>query len=59
MKAVLAQMVSCCVYDNPIKIMPHMYGNIPYLFVFGLIHLIISFYQKAIFESFKPHRNLI
>ena len=34
MKAVSAQVVSCCVYDNTYKIILHMHGNIPYLFDF-------------------------
>ena len=30
MKAVSAQVVSCCVYGKPNKIMQHTHGNIPY-----------------------------
>ena len=29
MEVVSAQVVSCCVYDMPTKIMQHMHGNIP------------------------------
>ena len=32
MKAVLAQVVSCLVYDKPLKNMQHMHGIIPYIF---------------------------
>ena len=28
----LAQVLICCVYDEPQKPMQHMHGNIPYLF---------------------------
>ena len=31
MKAVSAQVVSCCVYDNTQKSMQYMHNNIPYL----------------------------
>ena len=31
MKAVLAQVVSCCVFVKLPKIKQHMYGNIPYM----------------------------
>ena len=34
MKAILAQMVSCCVYDKPHKSYQHMHGNILYMFYF-------------------------
>ena len=32
LKAVLAQVVSYCVYDKPQNIMQHLNGNIPYMF---------------------------
>ena len=32
MKAVSAQVVICCVYDNPQKIMQYMHGNFPDMF---------------------------
>ena len=32
MKSVSVQVVSCCVYDKPIKNVFHMHGNIPYMF---------------------------
>ena len=31
MKAVLAQWVSCCVFDTPKKFAQHVHGNIPYM----------------------------
>ena len=36
MKAVSAQVVSCCVYDKPLKIMQHMHRNISHMFDFLL-----------------------
>ena len=32
MKAVSAQVVSCCVCQKPPKVMQNMHGNIPYMF---------------------------
>ena len=42
MKAVSAQVVSCCVCDKLKKIMQYMHGDIPYLFDFladAFVHL--------------------
>ena len=32
MNVVSAQVIICCVYDRPKKIMQHMDGNIPFMF---------------------------
>ena len=44
MKAVSAQAVSCCVYDNPQKIMQHLDGIISNMFDFWanpFVHLLV------------------
>ena len=45
MKAASAQVVSCCVYENPQKIMQHIHGDIPLLFDFRtnpiVVHLLL------------------
>ena len=44
MKAVSAELVSCCVYDKTKKVMEHMYGIIPIMFDYWadpVVHLLL------------------
>ena len=62
MRAVAAQVVSCCVYDSLQKNLQYMHGNIPYLFDFctdPFVHLGLlqsSMIQQLI--KYMLHQNI-
>ena len=47
MKAASAQVVSCCVYENPQKIMQHIHGDIPLLFDFRTNPIVLLLLPKS------------
>ena len=57
MKALLAQVVSCCVCVKPIKVMQHMHGIITYMFEFWanlVVHLLILKSSMAQLKVISP-----
>ena len=56
-KAVLAQVVSCCVYDKLKKIMQHMYGIIPCMLDYWaepVVHLLLP--QSSMVQPTKKYK---